>query len=109
MPALILTDLEASGASLRVLNMGLDTASPTGKLVLNVLGSMAQFERELMLERQREGIAKAKAEGKYKGRKPTARAKGSEVKRLKLEGVGPSLIARQLGISRASVYRLLAA
>jgi DNA invertase Pin-like site-specific DNA recombinase len=59
-----------------------------------------------MLERQREGIAKAKAEGKYKGRKPTARAKGSEVKRLTLEGVGPTAIAKQLGISRASVYRL---
>ena len=74
--------------------------------MFNMLGSIAQFERELMLERQREGIAKAKAEGKYKGRKPTARAKGSEVKRLKLAGVGPTAIAKQLGISRASVYRL---
>ena len=53
--------------------------------MFNMLGSIAQFERELMLERQREGIAKAKAEGKYKGRKPAARAKGSEVKRLRLE------------------------
>jgi DNA invertase Pin-like site-specific DNA recombinase len=74
--------------------------------MFNMLGSIAQFERELMLERQREGIAKAKAEGKYKGRKPTARAKSPEVKRLKLEGVGPTAIAKQLGISRASVYRL---
>jgi len=71
--------------------------------MFNMLGSIAQFERELMLERQREGIAKAKAEGKYKGRKATARAKGSEVKRLTL---GPTAIAKQLGISRASVYRL---
>ena len=84
----------------------IDTSTPSGRLMFNMLGSIAQFERELMLERQREGIAKAKAEGKYKGRKPTARAKGSEVKRLKLEGVGPSAIAKQLGISRASVYRL---
>ena len=52
--------------------MNLDTKTPTGKLMLNMLGSIAQFERELMLERQREGIAKAKADGKYKGRAPTA-------------------------------------
>jgi DNA invertase Pin-like site-specific DNA recombinase len=104
----ILGDLEARGASLRVLNMGLDTASPTGKLVLNVLGSIAQFERELMLERQREGIAKAKAAGKYRGRKPTAKAKTPEIKRLMADGIGPTAIAKQLGISRASVYRALA-
>jgi len=79
----ILAQLEAKGASLRVLNMNLDTATPTGKLILNVLGSIAQFERELMLERQREGIAKAKAEGKYKGRKPTARAKAEQVRELR--------------------------
>ena len=59
----ILTQLKEKGASLRVLNMDLDTSTPTGKLILNLLGSIAQFERELTLERQREGIAKAKAEG----------------------------------------------
>lgn len=52
-----------------------DTRSPQGKLLLNVFGAFAQFEREVMLERQREGIAKAKAEGRCKGRKPTAQAK----------------------------------
>jgi len=61
-----------------------------------------------MLERQREGIAKAKAAGKYKGRKPTARAKAEEVAVLKAQGVGPTEIAKQLGIGRASVYRILA-
>src|SRR6516225_668120 len=76
----ILAQLEAKGASLRVLNMDLDTATPTGKLILNMLGSIAQFERELTLERQREGIARAKAEGKYRGRKPTARAKADKVR-----------------------------
>jgi DNA invertase Pin-like site-specific DNA recombinase len=88
----ILTQLEAKGASLRVLNMNLDTATPTGKLILNVLGSIAQFERELMLERQREGIAKAKAEGKYKGRKPTARAKADQVRELRKSGMGATEI-----------------
>ena len=50
--------------------------------MLNVVGSVAQFEREVRLERQREGIAKAKAEGKYKGRAPIARAKADEVRKL---------------------------
>jgi len=67
--------IEAEGAALRIINLGVDTSTPTGKLILNVLGGVAQFEREIMLERQREGIAKAKADKKYKGRTPTARAK----------------------------------
>ena len=75
--------------------------------MFNMLGAIAQFERELMLERQREGIAKAKAEGKYRGRAPTARAKASEVRRQHGEGIGPTEIAKRLGISRASVYRVL--
>jgi DNA invertase Pin-like site-specific DNA recombinase len=73
--------LEAKGVALKVLDQAIDTSTPTGRLMFNMLGSIAQFERELMLERQREGIARAKAEGKYKGRKPTARDKGHEVKR----------------------------
>ncbi len=66
-------------------------------------------EREMMLERQREGIAKAKAEGKYKGRKPTAREKADKVLALKAEGHGPVAIADELGISRSSVQRILRA
>jgi DNA invertase Pin-like site-specific DNA recombinase len=53
------------------------------------------------------GIAKAKAEGKYKGRAPTARAKAADVLRLRKEGVGPTEIAKQLRIGRTSVYRAL--
>ena len=105
----ITKQLEAKGASLRVLNLNLDTETPTGKLMLNMLGSIAQFERELMLERQREGIAKAKGEGKYKGRKPTARAKADEVVRLAGNGLSREQIATELGIGVASVYRMLAA
>jgi DNA invertase Pin-like site-specific DNA recombinase len=55
----------------------MDTSTPTGKLMLNVVAAVAQFEREMMLERQREGVAKAKAEKRYKGRAPTARGKPS--------------------------------
>lgn len=103
----IMDTIKAKGADLRILNMGIDTATPTGKLMLTVLGGIAEFEREIMLERQREGIAKAKADGKYKGRKPTARAKEEDVLRLKAEGVGATEIAKRLGIGRASVYRIL--
>src|SRR6476619_8620738 len=99
--------LEAKAVALRVLEQAIDTSNCTGRLMFNMLGATAQFERELMLERQREGIAKAKAEGKYKGRAPTARAKATEVRRLRSEGIGPTEIAKRLGISRASVYRVL--
>jgi DNA invertase Pin-like site-specific DNA recombinase len=100
--------LWAKGAGLRVLSAGIDTTSSTGELILNVLGSIAQWERQMMLERQREGIEKAKGEGKYKGRKPTAMAKVDEVRRLRDEGVRPTEIAKRLGMGRTSVYRCLA-
>ena len=80
--------LEEKGVALKVLEQAIDTSNCTGRLMFNMLGAIAQFERELMLERQREGIAKAKAEGKYKGRAPTARTKTPEVHRLRAEGVG---------------------
>lgn len=103
----ILDRLNSKGASLRILAMGIDTSTPTGKLMLTILGGVAEFERSIMLERQREGIAKAKAAGKYKGRKPTAREKADEVLTLRAQGMGPTDIAKQLGIGRASVYRIL--
>jgi len=99
--------LEEKGVALKVLEQAIDTSNCTGRLMFNMLGAIAQFERELMLERQREGIAKAKAEGKYKGRAPTARAKTPEIQRLRAEGLGATEIARRLRISRASVYRAL--
>lgn len=106
----IVARLEAKGVTLRILSMGgaaVDTSTPTGRLMLVVLGGIAEFERGLMLERQREGIAKAKAEGKYQGRVPTARRQADDIRRLKAEGVKPGEIATRLSISRASVYRLL--
>jgi DNA invertase Pin-like site-specific DNA recombinase len=99
--------VKAKGADLHILNLSVDTSTATGKLMFTVIGAIACFERELMLERQREGIAKAKAEGKYRGRKPTARAKADEIKTLKAAGIRPTDIARRLGIGRASVYRVL--
>lgn len=99
--------LQARGVALRIVAMGIDTTTPTGKLMLNVLGSVAEFERDMMLERQREGIAKAKAEGRYKGRAPTARAKAAEVASLAAEGLSMGAIAKHLGIGKGSVHRIL--
>jgi DNA invertase Pin-like site-specific DNA recombinase len=104
--------VDDGGCGLRILNLGgemIDTRSATGRLILTIFAGFAQFEREIMLERQREGIAKAKVEGKYKGRKPTARAKEAEIRWLKSEGLGATEIARCLNIGRASVYRVLEA
>jgi DNA invertase Pin-like site-specific DNA recombinase len=105
----IVEQINKKRASLRILNLGVDTSTPTGKLMLTTLGGIAQFEREIMLERQREGIAKARALGKYQGRKPTARAKAEEVLRLKASGLGAREIAKRLNLGRASVYRILSA
>ena len=102
--------INSAGASLVILDMGgtaVDTSNATGKLILNVMSSVSQFEREMMLERQREGIAKAKAEGKYKGRKPTARAKTDMVKLALANGVSKPQICKDLGISRTSLYRIV--
>ena len=107
----IIERVNSSGAALVILDMGgtgVDTSSSTGKLILNVMSSVAQFEREMMLERQREGIAKAKAEGKYKGRKPTARAKTDMVKLALGKGLSKSQICRDLEISKTSLYRIIA-
>ena len=99
--------VKTKGGHLYVLNLGMDTSTATGKLLLTVIGAIGQFEREMMLERQREGIAKAKSEGKYKGRAPTARAKTAEARALRAQGLGATEIAKRLGIGRASVYRVL--
>ena len=106
----IVEQLSKKGVALRILSMGgmeLDTKHATSKLMLTVLGAIAEFERALMLERQREGIRKAAEEGKYKGRAPTARRKEAEILKLKQKGIKPAEIARQVGVSRASVYRIL--
>lgn len=103
----IVEALERKRVGLRVLDLGLDTSNATGKLMLNVLGAVAQFEREMMLERQREGIAKAKADGKYRGRKPTAQIKRAEVLCLLAAGTSKREIASKIGISERSVYRVL--
>jgi DNA invertase Pin-like site-specific DNA recombinase len=104
----IIETLESKRVGVRILNLGMDTQPPTGKLMLTVLGAVAQFEREMMLERQREGIAKAKLEGRYKGRKPIAEDLRHNALKLAAEGLTRKAVASQLGIGEATVYRILA-
>ena len=106
----IVERLESKGVGLVVLSMGgqrIDTRTATGKLMLTMLGAIAAFERDLMMERQREGIAKARSEGKYKGRVPTVRRQADEIRKLHANGTGPTEIARRLGVARSSVYLAL--
>ena len=100
--------LAAKNAGLKILDLKIDTTTPEGRLSFNLFASIAQFEREVMLERQKVGIAKAKADGKYKGRKPTA----TEVKNKILEKAHTTKLTRQqiadeVGCGIATVYRIL--
>ena len=108
----ILQQIEAKGAGLVILSLGserIDTTTATGKLILNMMVSVAQFEREMMKERQVEGIKRAQAEGKYKGRVPKAMQQADKVKALVDAGVTRVQVQEQLGISKASYYRCLKA
>ena len=100
--------IAAKGVTLKILDPPVDTSTAPGRLTFNLFASIAQFAREIMLERQREGIAAAKAKRLYKGRKPTARMQAEEIKRLKAEGVSNAEIARRLGVHRSNVGRVLA-
>jgi DNA invertase Pin-like site-specific DNA recombinase len=96
-----------------ILSLGsetIDTTTAIGKLIVNMMVSVAQFEREMMKERQVEGIKRAKAEGKYKGRVPTAMRQADKVKALVEAGVQRVQrvqVHEQLGIIKASYYRCL--
>ncbi len=106
----IVATLEGKGVALRILDFGgtdLDTKSATGRMLLTIMAAVAEAERSMMLERQRIGVAKAKAEGRFRGRMPTARRQSERVANLHASGKGASAIAAEVGISRASVYRIL--
>jgi len=101
----IVAELEARDVGLRVIEQPVDTTTASGRAFLGMLSVFSEFETNLRRERQLEGIAKAKARGVYKGRKPNIDA--DEVRRLKATGMGASQIANEIGCGRASVYRLL--
>lgn len=99
----IIRELKAKGATLRATEEPIDTSTPAGKAFLDMLGVFAEFDTNLRRERQMGGIAKAKARGVYKGRRTSINI--DEVRRLLAKAVRPSAVARQLGISRTSVWR----
>jgi DNA invertase Pin-like site-specific DNA recombinase len=101
----IVHELKAKGVALRATEQPIDTSTPAGKAFLDMLGVFAEFETALRRERQMEGIAKAKAEGVYKGRKKDLDR--DAIRAANAEGMSPTAIAARLGIARSSVYRVL--
>ena len=101
----MLSTLSGRGVGFRCVDQaGVDTTTSHGKLLLGILGSVAEFETGLRAERQREGIDRAKANGVYKGKRATIDA--ARVREMLADGANPSTVAKALGISRQSVYRL---
>lgn len=103
----ICLEIEGHGASLAVIDQHIDTSTAAGKAFFHMLGVFAEFENNIRRERQRDGIERAKALGKYKGRKPSAKLKAGQIKALAKKGKQKAAIARELGVSRSSVYRAL--
>jgi DNA invertase Pin-like site-specific DNA recombinase len=102
----IVRAVRVAGAALKATEQPIDTSTAAGKCFLDMLGVFAEFETNLRRERQLEGIAKAKAAGAYRGRKPSIDQ--AQVGKLRAEGLGATEIAKRLNIGRASVYRVLA-
>lgn len=100
----VVRELKGKGATLRAIEQPIDTSTAAGKAFLDMLGVFAEFETNLRRERQMEGIAKAKAKGVYKGRKPSVDS--AEVYRMSDEGLKPSEIAQRLGVSRTTIWRV---
>jgi len=102
-------ELKSKGCSLNILDLRIDTSTPQGEMILTILGALAQFERELMIERQKVGVAKAKAEGLYKGRPALAESKVAKIHALKAKDLKPAEIAKALELGVSTVYRILKA
>ncbi|ACA15370.1 Resolvase domain [Methylobacterium sp. 4-46] len=105
--AAIVRQLEAKGVALRATEQPIDTSTAAGRCFLQMLGVFAEFETNLRRERQLEGIAKAKAAGVYAGKGRPTSVPAEKVRELHATGMGPSAIAKELGISRMSVHRAL--
>lgn len=109
LPDLVVTlrELAELGVGFVSLTEALDLTTPTGRALAGMLAVFAEFEREVLRERVRAGIAEARKEGRRHGRPPTASLKAEEVRCLKAERVSHAEIARRLGIGRTSVRRIL--
>lgn len=99
--------LRKKGAHIKLMKENLDTSTPEGRLMFGIIGSVNQFEREVMLERQKVGIAAAKVAGKYKGRKAVPDEKKRKIVEDITRGIGPQMISNHYGVSRATVYNIM--
>lgn len=100
--------LQSKSVNLKSIKEDIDTRTPTGQLLLTVLAAISQFERETILERQKEGIAIAKAKGVYKGRRPKSLTHWDEIyARYQKRELNKTQMASELGISRQTLYRIL--
>jgi DNA invertase Pin-like site-specific DNA recombinase len=100
-------ELKQRGVTLKATEQPIDTSTAAGKAFFDMLGVFGEFETNLRRERQLEGIAKAKADGVYAGKGRPASIDADRVRELKAQGMGATEIAKELGIGRASVYRVL--
>lgn len=101
----IIAELTSKGVAFRVLQQsGIDTSTSQGKLLLTMLGAVAEFEADIRAERQRDGIEAAKVKGVYKGRPASIDA--ATIKEALASGEAPAAVAKRLGIARSTVYRL---
>ncbi|MGV1871004.1 recombinase family protein [Agrobacterium rosae] len=98
-------ELQAKGVDLIATEQNIDTTTPTGRLMFNMLGAIAEFETDLRKERQLEGIAKAKEEGRYKGRPSTV--DGDAIRSALAAGDKPMAIAKRFSVARSTVYRMM--
>ncbi|MXN52000.1 helix-turn-helix domain-containing protein [Shinella sp. AETb1-6] len=102
----IAQELQAKGVDLIATEQNIDTTTPTGRLMFNMLGAIAEFETDLRKERQLEGIAKAKQEGRYKGRPVTV--DGDAIRAALAAGDKPVAVAKRFNVARSTVYRMMA-
>jgi len=104
----VVKELKERGVALLSLEEKIDTSSAAGELVFHVFGAIAHFERRLIAERTKDGIAAARAKGKLPGRRPLDPDKAKAALSLVMAGISPTDAAKQLGLGRATVYREMA-
>lgn len=104
----IVEALDQKGASLEILDQNIDTGTASGKAFLQMLGVFAEFENNLRKERQMAGIAKAKAEGKYMGRKPSlTEDQKKQIRAKNKAGMNPTQLSKEYGVSRGTIYNTM--
>lgn len=103
-----IADLAERDINVRVLEPSLDTSRPADKVVINVMASLAEWERDLLVQRTREGVAHARAQGRVAGPKPKLNLEQKkQIRQLHQSGESVSALSRSFGVSRQTIYRAL--